>query len=134
MTSVSRTASKERSTSESTVRLSLNLDGTGASSISTTVPFYDHMLTALSKHSLIDLTIEASGDTDIDVHHTVEDTAIVLGEALKEAHSLMVSTRTRSLPTKRSAWCQGFSPWIKRCSGFESSSRRMSFTAAEESR
>lgn len=85
MTSVSRTASKERSTSESTVRLSLNLDGTGASSISTTVPFYDHMLTALSKHSLIDLTIEASGDTDIDVHHTVEDTAIVLGEALKEA-------------------------------------------------
>ena len=85
MTSVSRTASKVRSTSESTVRLSLNLDGTGASSISTTVPFYDHMLTALSKHSLIDLTIEASGDTDIDVHHTVEDTAIVLGEALKEA-------------------------------------------------
>ena len=85
MTSVSRTASKERSTSESTVRLSLNLDGTGASSISTTVPFYDHMLTALSKHSLIDLTIESSGDTDIDVHHTVEDTAIVLGEALKEA-------------------------------------------------
>ena len=85
MTSVSRTASKERSTSESTVRLSLNLDGTGASSISTTVPFYDHMLTALSKHSLIDLSIEASGDTDIDVHHTVEDTAIVLGEALKEA-------------------------------------------------
>ena len=85
MTSVSRTASKERSTSESTVRLSLNLDGTGVSSISTTVPFYDHMLTALSKHSLIDLTIEASGDTDIDVHHTVEDTAIVLGEALKEA-------------------------------------------------
>ncbi|OAX55185.1 imidazoleglycerol-phosphate dehydratase [Rothia kristinae] len=74
-----------RATSESTVRLSLNLEGTGVSRISTTVPFYDHMLTALSKHSLIDLEVEASGDTEIDVHHTVEDTAIVLGEALREA-------------------------------------------------
>ncbi|MBE8526991.1 imidazoleglycerol-phosphate dehydratase HisB [Amycolatopsis sp. H6(2020)] len=74
-----------RATSESTVRLSLDLDGTGVSRISTTVPFYDHMLTALSKHSLIDLEVEASGDTEIDVHHTVEDTAIVLGEALREA-------------------------------------------------
>ena len=67
------------------MKLSLNLDGTGASKISTTVPFYDHMLTALSKHSLIDLEIEASGDTDIDIHHTVEDTAIVLGQAILEA-------------------------------------------------
>ena len=80
-----RTASLTRATSESTVRLSLNLEGTGVSRISTTVPFYDHMLTALSKHSLIDLEVEASGDTEIDVHHTVEDTAIVLGEALREA-------------------------------------------------
>lgn len=80
-----RTASLARATSESTVRLSLDLDGTGVSRISTTVPFYDHMLTALSKHSLIDLEVEASGDTEIDVHHTVEDTAIVLGEALREA-------------------------------------------------
>ena len=80
-----RTASLNRSTSESTVSLSLNLDGTGASQISTTVPFFDHMLTALSKHSLIDLEVTASGDTDIDVHHTVEDTAIVLGQALREA-------------------------------------------------
>jgi len=83
--STPRTASLERTTSESSVRLSLNLDGTGRSSISTTVPFYDHMLTALSKHSLIDLEIDASGDTDIDVHHTVEDTAIVLGQALLQA-------------------------------------------------
>ena len=67
------------------MKLSLNLDGTGSSKISTTVPFYDHMLTALSKHSLIDLEIDASGDTDIDVHHTVEDTAIVLGQAILEA-------------------------------------------------
>ncbi|GAA1353538.1 imidazoleglycerol-phosphate dehydratase HisB [Falsarthrobacter nasiphocae] len=80
-----RTASIERRTSESHVRLSLDLDGTGQSSISTSVPFYDHMLTALSKHSLIDMTVEATGDTHIDVHHTVEDVAIVLGEALREA-------------------------------------------------
>lgn len=80
-----RTASIERETSESTIRLSLDLDGTGTSSISTTVPFFDHMLTALSKHSLIDLDIEATGDTDIDAHHTVEDTAIALGLALGEA-------------------------------------------------
>ncbi|MDP4816670.1 MAG: imidazoleglycerol-phosphate dehydratase HisB [Pontimonas sp.] len=85
MSPTPRTAHKERSTSESSVKLSLNLDGTGSSKISTTVPFYDHMLTALSKHSLIDLEIEASGDTDIDVHHTVEDTAIVLGQAILEA-------------------------------------------------
>lgn len=80
-----RTASIERTTSESSIRLSLDLDGDGTSSISTSVPFYDHMLTAFAKHSLIDLTVEASGDTDIDAHHTVEDTAISLGLALAEA-------------------------------------------------
>lgn len=80
-----RTATVERVTSESTVRVSVNLDGTGTSRIETTVPFYNHMLTALSKHSLIDLDVQAHGDTDIDVHHTVEDTAIMLGEALHEA-------------------------------------------------
>jgi imidazoleglycerol-phosphate dehydratase len=63
----------------------LDLDGSGTAQIETTVPFYDHMLTALSKHSLIDLEIKASGDTHIDAHHTVEDTAIVLGQALREA-------------------------------------------------
>ena len=63
----------------------VNLDGTGSSNISTTVPFFDHMLTALSKHSLMDLDIASTGDTDIDVHHTVEDTAIVLGQAIREA-------------------------------------------------
>ena len=85
MTNSLRTASLERATSESKVRVSINLDGSGVSNISTTVPFFDHMLTALSKHSLIDIDIESSGDTDIDVHHTVEDTAIVLGQALREA-------------------------------------------------
>ncbi|MEG3614825.1 imidazoleglycerol-phosphate dehydratase HisB [Isoptericola haloaureus] len=80
-----RTARIERATSESTVVVELDLDGTGRTDVSTTVPFYDHMLTALGKHSLIDLTVRASGDTEIDAHHTVEDTAIVLGEALKQA-------------------------------------------------
>jgi imidazoleglycerol-phosphate dehydratase len=81
----SRTASLERTTSESSVSLSLNLDGDGTNDISTSVPFFDHMLTALSKHSLGDLTVKATGDTHIDVHHTVEDTAIVFGQALREA-------------------------------------------------
>ncbi|GAA4922211.1 imidazoleglycerol-phosphate dehydratase HisB [Nesterenkonia rhizosphaerae] len=80
-----RIAQMERTTSESQVRVRMNLDGTGTSNINTTVPFYDHMLTALAKHSLIDLDIEAEGDTHIDVHHTVEDTAIVLGEVLRTA-------------------------------------------------
>ncbi len=82
---MSRIAKLSRKTSESNVELSLNLDGSGKSSISTSVPFFDHMLTALSKHSLIDLDITASGDTEIDVHHTVEDVAIVFGLALKQA-------------------------------------------------
>ncbi|GAA2522590.1 imidazoleglycerol-phosphate dehydratase HisB [Rarobacter incanus] len=80
-----RTASVERSTSESTVSVAINLDGSGTADIETSVPFFDHMLTALSRHSLIDMTIRSSGDTHIDVHHTVEDTAIVLGEALRIA-------------------------------------------------
>ncbi|MEN9706469.1 MAG: hypothetical protein RIS31_35 [Actinomycetota bacterium] len=82
---MSRSASIKRSTSESTIELTLNLDGTGKSNISTGVGFFDHLLTAFSKHSLIDLDIKATGDLHIDVHHTVEDTAIVLGQAIKQA-------------------------------------------------
>ena len=82
---MSRIAKLSRKTSESNVELSLNLDGSGTSKISTTVPFFDHMLTALAKHSLIDLEIQATGDTEIDIHHTVEDVAIVFGQALKQA-------------------------------------------------
>lgn len=81
----SRTATLSRQTSESSIELSLDLDGTGTSKIDTSVPFFDHLLTAFSKHSLVDLTVKASGDTDIDVHHTVEDTGIVLGQAIKQA-------------------------------------------------
>ncbi|WP_240645878.1 imidazoleglycerol-phosphate dehydratase HisB [Georgenia sp. SYP-B2076] len=80
-----RTARVERKTSESDVVVELDLDGTGRTDISTSVPFYDHMLTALGKHSLIDLTVRATGDIEIDVHHTVEDVAISLGEALRQA-------------------------------------------------
>src|SRR5665213_665249 len=80
-----RTARLERATSESSVLVEINLDGTGVSVIDTSVPFYDHMLTALSKHSLIDMKIKATGDTHIDAHHTVEDVAISFGEVLREA-------------------------------------------------
>jgi imidazoleglycerol-phosphate dehydratase len=80
-----RTATKERRTSESQVRVALNLDGTGESTISTGVGFYDHMLTALAKHSLIDLEITTTGDLHIDGHHSIEDTAIVLGQVFAEA-------------------------------------------------
>jgi len=83
--STPRIAELRRETSESSIELRLDLDGTGRSSISTTVPFFDHMLTAFAKHSLVDLDISASGDTDIDVHHTVEDTGIVLGSAIARA-------------------------------------------------
>ena len=80
-----RVAHLQRQTSESSIDLSLDLDGTGTSDIQTSVPFYDHLLTAFSKHSLIDLRVRASGDTEIDVHHTVEDIGIVLGKAIREA-------------------------------------------------
>ncbi|MBF4633804.1 imidazoleglycerol-phosphate dehydratase HisB [Agreia pratensis] len=85
MATPSRTARLQRATSESSIELSLDLDGTGESSISTGVPFFDHMLTAFAKHSLTDLSVAATGDVDIDVHHTVEDVGIVLGTAIKQA-------------------------------------------------
>lgn len=75
----------QRETSESSIDLSIDLDGTGASDIETGVPFYDHLLTAFARHSLTDLTVRASGDVHIDVHHTVEDTGIVLGQAIRQA-------------------------------------------------
>lgn len=85
MSTPDRTASLTRTTSESTVELEINLDGTGAGEINTGVRFYDHMLLSLAKHSLIDLRVKATGDIDVDAHHTVEDVAIVLGDALREA-------------------------------------------------
>ena len=85
MSKIRRTARLERGTAESSVQLTLDLDGTGQASISTGVGFYDHMLTALAKHSLIDLEVTSTGDLPVDAHHTVEDTAIVLGQAIRAA-------------------------------------------------
>ena len=82
---MSRTARVERTTKESSVVVELDLDGTGRADVSTGVGFYDHMLTSFARHALVDLVAHTSGDTHIDAHHTVEDTAIVLGEALREA-------------------------------------------------
>jgi imidazoleglycerol-phosphate dehydratase len=82
---VSRTAKVTRSTAESRVAVALDLDGTGAAEVSTGVPFFDHMLAQLAKHSGIDLTVETVGDLEVDAHHSVEDTALALGQALREA-------------------------------------------------
>jgi imidazoleglycerol-phosphate dehydratase len=82
---MSRTARIERTTKESAVLVEIDLDGTGTARVGTGVGFFDHMLTALAKHSLVDMVVEAQGDTYVDAHHTVEDVAIVLGQALREA-------------------------------------------------
>jgi imidazoleglycerol-phosphate dehydratase len=84
-TDAARTARIERMTKESKVLVELDLDGSGRADVSTGVGFYDHMLTSLSRHSLIDLTVHTDGDVHIDAHHTVEDTAIVIGDALLQA-------------------------------------------------
>jgi len=80
-----RVAEVRRATSESEVYVKLNLDGTGITDISTGVPFFDHMLDAFGKHALFDLTVHTKGDVHIDAHHSVEDTAIVIGQAIKQA-------------------------------------------------
>ena len=80
-----RTAKIQRRTAETEIRLELNLDGSGQSQVKTGVGFFDHMLTLLAKHSVIDLTVEANGDLHVDQHHTVEDVGICLGKAIKQA-------------------------------------------------
>ena len=80
-----RTATVERKTGETDVRITVDIDGTGKSSIDTGVPFLDHMLTLFSKHSRIDLDAAAKGDIEVDFHHTVEDSGIVLGQAIRDA-------------------------------------------------
>lgn len=82
---MARQASIERITKETKIKLSLSLDGRGESKICTSVPFLDHMLDLFARHGLFDLTVEATGDIDIDFHHTVEDIGIVLGTAFREA-------------------------------------------------
>jgi imidazoleglycerol-phosphate dehydratase len=80
-----RQARVERKTRETDIALHLDVDGTGASKVTTPIPFFSHMLEAWSKHGLMDLTVEASGDVEVDIHHTVEDVGIVLGQALRQA-------------------------------------------------
>jgi imidazoleglycerol-phosphate dehydratase len=82
---MNRAAKKARVTGETQVDVELNLDGDGVTDVETGVPFFDHMLSQLGKHGCIDLRVRAKGDIEIDAHHTVEDTAITLGEALREA-------------------------------------------------
>jgi imidazoleglycerol-phosphate dehydratase len=79
-----RSATIERSTSETAITLTLELDGSGATQVATGVPFFDHMLDAFGRHGLFDLAVKATGDLEVDAHHTVEDVGIVLGQAIKE--------------------------------------------------
>jgi len=85
LTTMPRTATITRKTSETDITLTLNLDGAGRPDIATGIGFFDHMLTAFARHGLFDLTVKAKGDLHIDSHHTVEDVGIVLGQALREA-------------------------------------------------
>ena len=82
---MSRTGSRSRTTKETSIEISIDLDGTGVTDVSTGIPFYDHMLDQLGRHGGFDLTVHATGDLHIDTHHTVEDVAIALGEAFREA-------------------------------------------------
>ena len=82
---MARTSHVKRSTSETQIEVSLNLDGSGIQDIKTPIPFLDHMLSQLAKHGYFDLTVRAKGDTQIDFHHTVEDVGIAVGQAFKEA-------------------------------------------------
>jgi len=85
MTTSARSASIDRKTSETEIRLTLSLDGTGKSVVQTGIPFFDHMLTLMTRHGLLDLEVEANGDLEVDYHHTVEDIGIALGMALSKA-------------------------------------------------
>src|SRR5687768_10487586 len=82
---MSRSAKRSRTTKETSIDLSIDLDGSGVATVSTGIPFYDHMLEQIGKHGGFDLAIAATGDLHIDTHHTVEDVAIALGEAFREA-------------------------------------------------
>ncbi len=80
-----RKSKKSRKTAETEVEMSIDLDGSGVSEVETGIPFFDHMLTLFSKHGLFDLTVRVEGDIDVDFHHTIEDTGIVLGDCIREA-------------------------------------------------
>jgi imidazoleglycerol-phosphate dehydratase len=83
--SKARTATVKRDTSETQIELTLNLDGTGNSDLDTGIPFFEHMLTQIARHGMIDMSIKATGDLEVDAHHTVEDVGIVLGQGIAQA-------------------------------------------------
>ena len=85
MTAIARKASVKRTTKETVISLTLNLDGTGKAETSTGIPFFDHMLTLMAMHGFFDLTLKAAGDLEVDFHHTVEDVGIAFGEGVKKA-------------------------------------------------
>jgi len=87
MSAEHRMARVERKTKETQVAVQLDVDGTGTGKVTTPIPFFSHMLEAFAKHGLIDLAVEAEGDVEVDIHHTVEDVGIVLGQALRQAIS-----------------------------------------------
>ena len=97
---MARVSEIQRSTAETSIRLWLDLDGTGASEINTGVGFFDHMLTLLAKHGCIDLKVKAEGDLHVDAHHTVEDVGICLGQALKAALGLQEVAEQQFDPQK----------------------------------
>ena len=80
-----RRASVKRETQETRISIEVNLDGTGSAELDTGLPFFEHMLTQIARHGLIDMTISAAGDLEVDAHHTVEDVGIVLGQAIAQA-------------------------------------------------
>jgi len=82
---MTRAGSAERSTAETTIRIRIDLDGTGRATVATPIGFLDHLLALFARHAMIDLEVEATGDTHVDEHHTVEDTALVLGRAIDQA-------------------------------------------------
>ncbi len=83
--STARTATVKRDTSETQITLSLNIDGTGQAELQTNIPFFEHMLTQIARHGMIDIEVQAAGDLQVDAHHTVEDVGIVIGQALAQA-------------------------------------------------
>ena len=124
MTESNRTASIERDTSETQIQLKLDLDGTGASKIETGIPFFEHMLTQISKHGMLDLEIVAQGDIEVDAHHTVEDVGIVFGQALAKAagdkSGIFVTVTPMCL------WMRRCPEWLSTCRDDQVSSTKLS--------
>ncbi len=90
---MTRSAARSRSTKETTVSVRVDLDGTGATKVSTGLPFFDHMLTQLGRHGGLDLNVTADGDLEVDAHHTVEDVGLALGDCVREALGDKVGVR-----------------------------------------